>query len=114
MSDLLLLAQSDLNNIEPKVLFIAGGAVVVTVWIIATKLAEVFKTRAQEQTKREIAAYVAEGSMTPDDAARLMNKPSSDFEKKVADAVAWGTIKPEKAAELIRAIREELKSEKAT
>lgn len=30
------------------------------------------QTREKEQTKREIAAYVAEGSISPDDAARLL------------------------------------------
>ncbi|RMH24166.1 MAG: hypothetical protein D6692_13850 [Planctomycetota bacterium] len=31
-----------------------------------------YKTRQREQTKREIAAYVAEGSMTPEQGERLL------------------------------------------
>jgi hypothetical protein len=37
--------------------------------------------RQLEQSRRELAAYVAEGSMTPDDAVRLLNagpQPKSD------------------------------------
>ena len=30
-------------------------------------------TRDRERTRREIAAYVAEGTMTPDDAAKLLS-----------------------------------------
>jgi len=113
VTDLLTLAEtSNMFDVPPKVMFFAGAFVVAIVWIIASTVNEILKTRAKEQTKREIAAYVAEGSITPDDAARLMSKPSSEAEKKVADAVAWRTIKPEKAADLIRAIREEISPQK--
>lgn len=30
------------------------------------------KSKEREQTRREVAAYVAEGSMTPEDAERLL------------------------------------------
>lgn len=30
------------------------------------------QTRAREETRRELAAYVAEGSMTPEDAERIL------------------------------------------
>ena len=33
----------------------------------------VMKTRAREQTKRELAAYVAEGTLDPDKAVALIN-----------------------------------------
>ena len=38
----------------------------------APVLASVLRTRARERTKREIAAYVAEGSVNPEDGARLL------------------------------------------
>jgi len=35
-------------------------------------------TRSRERTRREIAAYVAEGSMTPEQGERLMSAGASD------------------------------------
>jgi hypothetical protein len=34
-----------------------------------------FETRAREQTKREVAAYMAEGSITSEDAERILREP---------------------------------------
>lgn len=47
--------------------------------IVACTIRSTYRTRAREQTKREIAAYVAEGSITPDDAERILK----------ADMPAW-------------------------
>lgn len=41
--------------------------------IISTMTASVLKTRAREQTKRELAAYVAEGSLDPDKAVAMIS-----------------------------------------
>jgi hypothetical protein len=41
--------------------------------IVTTAIAGVSKSRAREATKREIAAYVAEGSIDPDKAIALLN-----------------------------------------
>lgn len=38
------------------------------------------QTEAREETRREIAAYVAEGSIGPDDAAKLMAAGTEGFE----------------------------------
>ncbi len=35
-------------------------------------LKEIVKTRARERSRREIAAYIAEGSMSPEQGERLM------------------------------------------
>ena len=48
----------------------AVGVVVFAVG--APMLAAVLRTRSREKTKREIAAYVAEGSIGPEDGARLL------------------------------------------
>ncbi len=66
---------------------------------------EIVQTRAREATRREIAAYVAEGSIGADDAAKLMATEPSHAEATIADAVAWGTISPGKAESLIRSMR---------
>ena len=46
----------------------AGATVVAALWVILGAV----KVRLRERTKREIAAYVAEGSISPDDGAKLM------------------------------------------
>lgn len=82
------------------------GGLVLLIWIVARHVADVLKTRQVQQTKREVAAYVAEGSITPEDAVRLLSSDSSDLEKQIGTAVAWGTISPAKAADLLRSVRE--------
>lgn len=54
-------------------------------WVIATIvgvvgfllflsiIARMSRTNEQEKTRREVAAYVAEGSMTPEEGERLLN-----------------------------------------
>jgi hypothetical protein len=66
----------------------------------------VLETRARETTRREIAAYVAEGSIAPEDAQRLLANGSEELEKQIGNAVAWGMISAKKAEGLIRAARE--------
>lgn len=41
--------------------------------IICGATKSILKTQARERTRREIAAYIAEGSMTPEQGERLMN-----------------------------------------
>jgi hypothetical protein len=45
---------------------------VVLAGIIGGVIKESIKSRAREQSRREIAAYIAEGSMTPEQGERLM------------------------------------------
>lgn len=54
------------------VIAIGGGLLVGGIAIVCSTLSSIMQTRAKEQSRREIAAYVAEGSMTPEDAQRLM------------------------------------------
>jgi hypothetical protein len=60
---------------------IGGGLIVAVVWIVFGVLQSIMVNRSREQTKREIAAYVAEGSMDPQTAIELAKagtKPSED------------------------------------
>lgn len=41
--------------------------------IVFSLIAGVYKTRAREETKRELAAYVAEGTIDPDKAIAMLN-----------------------------------------
>lgn len=51
--------------------YIVGGAVAI-VGIILGTVTSMVKATARERTRREIAAYIAEGSMTPEQGERLM------------------------------------------
>ncbi len=84
------------------VLFFVCSAAVGLAAIIAGSVKSASKTRQVEQTRREIAAYVAEGSMTPEDAVRILNAGSDAAAKQqiargVTRGVAWGRISPEQA-----------------
>jgi len=64
--------------LDGEVLFmIIGGAVAMTA-IIAGCVKSVVASVARERTRREIAAYIAERAMTPEEGERLMaagNRP---------------------------------------
>lgn len=49
---------------------IAGSIVIA---ITVKSVASIFTNASRERTRREIAAFVAEGSMTPEQGERLMN-----------------------------------------
>ena len=55
-------------------------ATAVVVSIIAGTIGKTIQSAARERTKRDIAAYIAEGSMTPEQGERLM-KADGRFEK---------------------------------
>ncbi len=57
---------------------IAGGLLVAMIAIIAGSIKSVSKSRHREESRREIAAYVAEGSMTTEDAERIINAGRSE------------------------------------
>lgn len=48
------------------------GMVFVGVIVTIIVRAKIKNTREREQTRRELAAYVAEGSMSPEDAERIL------------------------------------------
>ena len=62
---------SDVGEPAMVVLF-GGGFVVAIVAIIAEAFRKTAQTKAREESRREIAAYVAEGTISPDDAAKLL------------------------------------------
>ncbi len=69
------------NNFIP-VLAITLGCLTGMVGIVGGTITSVVRTRAKEQTKRELAAYVAEGSIDPDKAVAMISAgmPRSDLE----------------------------------
>jgi hypothetical protein len=61
------------------VVTIGGGLFVAVIAIVVSAIKSTLKTRQIEQSRREIAAYIAEGSMTPEQGERLMRAgPSRD------------------------------------
>ena len=61
----------DGGDIKTIVIFGVGGIIAVTA-ILASSIRAVVTTRAREATKREMAAYVAEGTVKPDDAVAML------------------------------------------
>lgn len=53
-------------------LVVCGGLLVAVISIITKGITQAVQTRHREESRREIAAYVAEGTMSPDDAFRLL------------------------------------------
>jgi TRAP-type C4-dicarboxylate transport system permease small subunit len=51
---------------------VAGGLVVGFTAVFFSAVTNMSKARQRERTRREIAAYVAEGSISPDEGERLM------------------------------------------
>ena len=68
---MLTLANNPVGEVGVVVLF--GGAFAVAIVAIITEaVRKVLQTKAREESRREIAAYVAEGTISPDDAAKLL------------------------------------------
>ena len=55
----------------PVALFLIGGAIAIVAIVLGTA-SKVAVSRSRERTKREIAAYVAEGSIDPDKGVEMM------------------------------------------
>jgi len=60
------------DTMIPFVIFGVGGIVAV-VAIVFGAIRSISLNNEREKSRREIAAYVAEGSMSPDDGAKLMS-----------------------------------------
>ena len=65
---------------EPELLIpiiaIVGGLSVAVIGIVFTSWKSVAVSKAQEQSRREIAAYVAEGSISAEEGERLIRADS--------------------------------------
>lgn len=63
------------------VLAIVMGCLIAIIGVIASAFRRTSETKARERTRSEVAAYIAEGSMTAEEGERLLNagaKPPSD------------------------------------
>lgn len=79
MDDLIRIIES--RNVW--VLIPLGAFLIPILGVIFDSFRKMSQAKNLEQSRREIAAYVAEGSMTPDDAAMILSaKPGSDAARK--------------------------------
>ncbi|MCH8823872.1 MAG: hypothetical protein IH984_10230 [Planctomycetes bacterium] len=69
------------------VMAIALGCTVAVIAIIAGTASKVAIAKAREKSRRELAAYVAEGTMAPDDAVALMNAGKTGCNITVTDSL---------------------------
>jgi len=65
-----VLAITDDDTAQILALAIGGGIAVIA--IVFGSIGKMVKHVANERSRREVAAYVAEGSMSPDDAKKLL------------------------------------------
>ena len=83
---------------------VKGGLIVLVVaiiWITGT-IRKMSTTRQREMTKRELAAYVAEGSMSPDDARAILSSgEGEDLRELVLKRAADGWISAKKAEQIL-------------
>lgn len=71
MNTFSLTLANDLSQVIP-IVAISGGLVVAVVSIVMSSVRNMVRSGHRARVQREIAAYVAEGSMTPEDGERLM------------------------------------------
>jgi len=62
---------------EDTFFWVIMGGVALAAIVFGT-ITSMFKSMARERTRREIAAYIAEGSMTPEQGERLMKARARD------------------------------------
>ncbi len=67
----------------PTVIFVVGGAIAIVAIVFGTvagAMSSVVRSRERERSRRELAAYVAEGSIDPDKAVELLRAGPSGEE----------------------------------
>ena len=71
--DSLTFLATDIDGSIIAVIAVCGGMGIAVISIIANAIKSVCWRKEAEQSRREIAAYIAEGSMSPDEGERLLN-----------------------------------------
>jgi hypothetical protein len=103
-----LLGQSVLlaDGEEVMKIVIIGGLIVggILLYKLIEVVGGVMRAKQAELTRREIAAYVAEGGMTPETAERLLKAGApNDWPQHVATMVQCGSIDSNEAERLLKA-----------
>lgn len=93
---------------------VGGGIAIALVSIIIGGFSRVLQTRSREASRREIAAYIAEGSMTPAEGERLMRAGEKKLDsemleslessrREIAQHIAKGKMSAEDGARIMNA-----------
>lgn len=93
---------------------VGGGIAIALVSIVIGGFSRVLQTRAREASRREIAAYIAEGSMSPAEGERLMAAGEKRMDRQmleemehtrreIAEHIAKGKMSAEDGARIINA-----------
>lgn len=72
MNEMIHNLTSDEDLFIPMIIF-GTGTIIAVVAIVFSAVRKMVISSNVEKSRREIAAYIAEGSMTPDDGERLLN-----------------------------------------
>lgn len=72
MSNVIETIAGNENTLIPVIIF-GGGMIVAIFAIVASMIKRVSINSEHEKSRREIAAYIAEGSMTPEDGVKLLS-----------------------------------------
>lgn len=64
-----------------KFIILGGGMIVAITAILGGYISGTMRASARERTRREIAAYVAEGSISPEQGERMMRIAGTENEK---------------------------------
>lgn len=94
-----VLAASDMGGYVGLAAVIIGPLIAIVAIVMGT-IKKIELTKAREQSRREIAAYIAEGSMTPEDGRRLMaaGRSAGESDDEDGDEEAAAQRKPARAA----------------
>jgi uncharacterized membrane protein YcjF (UPF0283 family) len=68
-----VLAVSSENEVAMMAIIVGSVVVFAVIAVVADAVRKVLQNREREKSRREIAAYVAEGSISPDDGAKLIS-----------------------------------------
>ena len=91
---------------EIKVAALGVIGMVVIVLAVLHTVRKTTEVRERERTRREVAAYVAEGSMSPDEAARVLSAGmSEEVAAQLARGVSWGMISANKVKKFNEAMQ---------
>ncbi len=93
---------SQLAAIDPSLIFALIAAAFFAYWILMATIHNCHKTAQRERTTRELAAYVAEGSITADQAEQLISaRARSDLREDLSNKAAAGWISAKNARQLM-------------
>ncbi len=73
---------ADFQGMSDKTVFWLMGGAVAIIAIVSTAMTHILTARAREKTRREIAAYLAEGSIDKDTAIALLKQGGEDGEEE--------------------------------